>query len=78
MSAVNLCDRCNAFALGKAIGEVLVSPAPNSYYEGTQKKMELCPECVGELMAFLDADVKREGTKAYKEPWQPKELESGE
>lgn len=79
MSTVNLCDRCGTMGKSKAMGTVVIVPVNEKAdvfgdavrtLTGKVERMELCPGCVGELMAWKDAEG---GTrpKAYSEPWEP-------
>lgn len=70
MSAVNLCDRCNALMLGKAVAVLGAS----TLFGAVQAHKEICPECMKELMAFLKDAPNREG-QVFREPYDPEAKE---
>lgn len=75
MAAINMCDRCGAMGLSSAIGTLIFHTGPNTQ----TNKMELCPECVGELVHWVKEFPVRENRTAFREEWtEAKELESGE
>ena len=74
MATISMCDRCGNMGLSSAIGTLVFHSGPNARTE----KRELCPECVGEIMAWLGETPERENRVAFREEWQPatKEIES--
>jgi hypothetical protein len=65
MSAINICDRCASLMTGRAIGTLSIEKAPTEYAE----RKEICPACVGELVAFLAEKPVRDRGTAYTEPY---------
>lgn len=73
MSAINLCDRCEAMCKGSALGTFMIGinvETPKIY-------KELCPGCIEELYEWLNKTCEpRE--KAYKEPFHPPTVKEDE
>lgn len=76
MAQINMCDRCGNMGLSTALGTIVFHATPN----GKTEKLEICPECVAEFLAWLRENVPvRNGVpfrEEYREPVA--ELESGE
>lgn len=83
MATVNFCEKHTCEAMGKntAMGTVVIIPAnavdaERIYADAVHTtgrdtiRKELCPGCIGELMAWLDAAPVNPGNK-YTEPWKP-------
>lgn len=56
MASVNMCERCDAVMVGRAVGSVLLvlSSDPDTY---EQIKKELCPGCVEDLLLLVEVRV---------------------
>lgn len=70
MSAINLCERCDAFMLGKAVAVIRLDKTPSSYTE----TLEICPACVTDFMDFMHSAPTRDKNvfrEPYKEPEPP-------
>lgn len=66
MSAVNLCERCDSLMLGKAVGSLDLQKSE----EARNERIELCPACIGDLVAFLAEHPVRDRT-TFREGWKP-------
>lgn len=68
LSAINICERCETMALGKAMGIVTTRLSPDDSY----RTVEICPGCVEELCLWLQAgELITRDVKAYKNPYTP-------
>ena len=67
MASINMCERCPSMATGNAIGEL--SLITSGEYNGEAIKMELCPGCIGEIVAFVEMKPEREHS-AYRNAWK--------
>lgn len=73
MAVINMCDRCGNMGLGSAIGTLIFHTGPHAQ----TNKLELCPECVGELVEFVKTHPERDSRIAFREEWKEvKELET--
>ncbi len=71
MASVNLCDRegCKSMVQGAALGLVaLVTASDHKAAERIER--EICPGCVGDVMALLNTAPVSERQPAYREPWK--------
>lgn len=71
MSAINLCERCDALMIGSAVAHVEIKTGPREEYQ----RMEICPPCVGDLMAW-QAEKPQRDKQVYRSPWKPSEQPS--
>lgn len=68
MSAVNLCERCGALMLGKAVASMDYMTGPRAGNE----HIELCPGCVDSFMDWMHSATAPLQQTPYREEWQPK------
>lgn len=74
-SAVHICERCDSWSVGKAIGHIEYRTSPDSPYANA----EICPGCVGDFMEWLNDPIVSHREKGYKHPWTPEDTpETGE
>jgi len=78
VATVNLCDKCGTMSKSSATGTVVIVPVNDKAdvygdavrtITGETIRKEICPGCVGELMAWLDADPLNERPRAYSDAW---------
>lgn len=70
MATLNMCERCGAMALSKAMGGVQSWDSPNQQLTDAQ---ELCPGCVGEFHTFMKGEPVSVGDRpktGYRQPWE--------
>lgn len=72
VATVNFCERCNTMGKSSAMGELNWTPDRNQV---RAEGLELCPGCVGDLVAFLagqpvGAVKNQDRPKAYNHPWE--------
>jgi hypothetical protein len=67
MAGVNICDRCEAMVKGNALGDVAVTTSGEP--ERETLSLELCPDCIGGLVSWLETRVTPQ-ERAYKHGWQ--------
>lgn len=72
MSALNLCERCDALMLGKAVGTIRLEETPTADY----KSYELCPACVGDFHDFMHSGPSRDA-RPFREPYKEPEAPAG-
>lgn len=70
MATITMCDRCGAMGIQTAVGTLVFHTEPN----GRTEKRELCPDCVSELVSWVNQVPERESRLAFREPYR--ELES--
>jgi hypothetical protein len=76
MAQINMCDRCGNMGLSNALGTIVFHPDP----QGRTEKLEICPDCVSEFIAYLRENVPvRVAGQPFREPYREPvaELESG-
>lgn len=74
MPTIGMCDRCYALGLTQAIGTLIFHPSPN----GKTTKLELCPECVSEMVHWISADVNRAGGPTFRKSYDEMQREEAE
>lgn len=69
MAGINVCDRCSSLVKGIALGQVSLSTSSDSYTrEGINR--ELCPACVGEILALIETEVPPREVRAFDKPFR--------
>lgn len=68
VSALNLCERCDALMLGKAVATLQVQDSPRDY----AKTIEICPACIGDFHDFMHSGPTRDN-RPFREPYTPPE-----
>lgn len=75
VATINLCERpdCGAMFKSNAAGNVSVwNEADNSGYGTIQLFLgEVCPACVGDVMALITSAPTEPRERAYDKPWKP-------
>lgn len=74
MATIGMCDRCDAVGLIQAIGTLVFHSSPN----GRTTKMELCPECCGEVIAWIGARPDRGSNPAFRKSYDEMEWEKAQ
>lgn len=65
MSSINVCERCEAFGLGLAMGRIDFRTDPTK----AMQSKDICPDCVSELLAFMDESPERDKKRVHKLPY---------
>lgn len=73
MAGINMCDRCSSVVKGVALGRIaLVTSSDQSSAESVNR--ELCPPCVGEILAVVETELEPRAVRGYDKPFRrPKE-----
>lgn len=77
MATLNMCERCGAMALSKAMGGIQSWDQPNGSMGEAQ---ELCPGCVGEFHSFMKGEPVSVGDRpktGYRHPWEAPKSDLG-
>lgn len=77
MAGISVCDRCTSLVKGIAIGQIsLGTSSDHSTRELINK--ELCPECVREILEFLEKEIPSREVRAFDKAYiRPKEKNGG-
>ncbi len=74
LGTVNICDLCGSLAQGVAIGAIILTTSSDPDTYETIKK-EVCPGCVGEIVALLEMTREPRNT-GYREPFKRPEKDA--
>lgn len=66
MSAVNLCERCGALMLGKAVATLDIQTSS----EARNEHIEICPGCVSSFMDWNHSATTPMQATPYRDPWK--------
>lgn len=67
MSAINICERCDSLMTGNALSTLALQINFNTR-EVQERRMDICPDCVTELLEFI-ANAPTRGKTVYRNPW---------
>ena len=75
MAGINMCERCDSLVTSNAAGKVGIV----ENYQDPGRRHDLCPPCVGDLVAWMAEKPVRE-QRAYREPYNGAQaaIESGD
>lgn len=68
MSSIHLCEGCGAMVTGNAIGVVQVRTSNDMNASETISR-ELCPGCIGAVLAVVEQERDEPRERAYRKPW---------
>jgi len=65
MATLSMCDRCSKLGVATGVGTIVWHAGPHT----ETHKQELCPECIGELVAWISNAPERVSSAPFREHW---------
>lgn len=67
MASINLCERCGSMVTGNALAGINIRTGGE--YESETIQKEVCPDCIGAIIAIVEAETDP-NERAYRKPWK--------